>query len=72
VTAAGGEQETANSDVVGDLPENAPDGAANKMPAQARGPSIVDASEGTTLDPLLNKTYDLNYPKTVPSATDLK
>ena len=25
-----------------------------------------DASEGTALDPLLNKTYDLNYPKTVP------
>ena len=26
-----------------------------------------DASEGTPLDPLLNKTYDLNYAKTVPS-----
>jgi UPF0755 protein len=25
-----------------------------------------DASEGTALDPLLNTTYDLNFPKTVP------
>jgi len=72
VTAASGEQETANSDAVGNLPENASDGAANKTPSQARGPSIVDASEGTPLDPLLNKTYDLNYPKTVPSAADLQ
>jgi UPF0755 protein len=27
-----------------------------------------DASEGTPLDPLLNKTYDLNYAKTVPTS----
>ncbi len=27
---------------------------------------IFDASEGTPLDPLLNKTYDLNYAKTIP------
>jgi UPF0755 protein len=27
---------------------------------------IYDASEGTPLDPLRDKTYDLNYPKTVP------
>ncbi len=27
---------------------------------------VIDASEGTRLDPLLNKTYDLNSPKTVP------
>jgi len=27
---------------------------------------VFDASEGTPLDPLLNKTYDLNYAKTVP------
>jgi UPF0755 protein len=25
-----------------------------------------DASEGTRLDPLLNKTYDLSYAKVVP------
>jgi len=29
-------------------------------------PRIFDASEGTPLDPLLNKTFDLNYAKTVP------
>ena len=46
-------------------------------PASAAGPTqsarleggrapIYDASEGTPLDPLLNKTWDLNSPKTVP------
>jgi UPF0755 protein len=30
-------------------------------------PRAFDASEGTALDPLLNTTYDLNYPKVVPS-----
>jgi UPF0755 protein len=39
---------------------------------QARGPSIVDVSEGTPLDPLRDKTYDLNYPKSVPAAADLQ
>lgn len=29
-------------------------------------PRAFDASEGTSLDPLLNTTYDLNYPKVVP------
>ena len=29
-------------------------------------PRAFDASEGTPLDPLLNRTYDLNYPKVVP------
>ncbi len=28
--------------------------------------AIFDASEGTPMDPLLDKTYDLNHPKTVP------
>jgi len=28
---------------------------------------VFDASEGTPLDPLLNKSWDLNYPHTVPS-----
>jgi hypothetical protein len=32
-----------------------------------RRPAAFDASEGTLLDPLLNTTYDLNFPKTVPS-----
>jgi UPF0755 protein len=44
-----------------------PIGAAQpNRPAGAR-PHAFDASEGTRLDPLLNTTYDLNYPKTVPS-----
>jgi UPF0755 protein len=30
-------------------------------------PRVIDASEGTPLDPLLNKTYDLNYAKVVPA-----
>jgi UPF0755 protein len=29
-------------------------------------PKAFDASEGTRLDPLRNKTFDLNSPKTVP------
>jgi UPF0755 protein len=33
---------------------------------QVAHPPIYDASEGTPLDPLLDKTYDLNYAKTVP------
>jgi UPF0755 protein len=32
-----------------------------------RRPRAFDASEGTPLDPLLNKTYDLNYAKVVPA-----
>jgi UPF0755 protein len=31
-------------------------------------PRILDASEGTALDPLLNKSWDLNSPKTVDPA----
>jgi len=42
--------------------------ALSAAPASAagRGPIIYDASEGTPLDPLLNKTYDLSYAKIVP------
>ncbi|MGA3303372.1 MAG: endolytic transglycosylase MltG [Methylovirgula sp.] len=35
-------------------------------------PAAFDASEGTALDPLRDKTYDLNYAKTVPSSTGLQ
>ena len=35
-------------------------------------PRIYDASEGTPLDPLLNKTYDLSYAKVVPADTAMK
>ncbi len=38
------------------------------QPPTASGqPRIYDASEGTKLDPLLNKTYDLSYAKVVPA-----
>jgi UPF0755 protein len=41
---------------------------AQALPATASGrPRIYDASEGTPLDPLLNKTYDLSYAKVVPA-----
>ena len=41
-------------------------GPAAQHPGATR-PRAFDASEGTPLDPLLNTTYDLNYPKVVPS-----
>src|SRR5271166_4150151 len=41
---------------------------APAQPGTASGrPRIYDASEGTPLDPLLNKTYDLSYAKVVPT-----
>ena len=49
------------------------DGAGAAAPAPASygtasgRPRIYDASEGTPLDPLLNKTYDLSYAKVVPA-----
>ena len=43
--------------------EGAPVASGKSPPVKGR---IVDASEGTKLDPLLDKTYDLNTPKTVP------
>ena len=39
--------------------------AARQLPMVAGRPRIFDASEGTKLDPLLNKTYDLSYTKVV-------
>jgi UPF0755 protein len=43
---------------------------APASPGTASGhPRIYDASEGTPLDPLLNKTYDLSYAKVVPADT---
>jgi len=44
----------------------APAALAPSAPAATHGPIIYDASEGTPLDPLRNKTYDLSYAKTVP------
>ncbi len=39
---------------------------ASTQPTSSGRPRIYDASEGTRLDPLLNKTYDLSYAKSVP------
>ncbi len=39
---------------------------ASQPPTASGRPRIFDASEGTRLDPLLNKTYDLSYAKVVP------
>ncbi len=45
----------------------APASPASPQPPTASGrPRIFDASEGTRLDPLLNRTYDLSYAKVVP------
>jgi len=48
-------------DSAGAAPAQAPPGTASGHPR------IYDASEGTPLDPLLNKTYDLSYAKVVPA-----
>jgi UPF0755 protein len=52
-----------------DLPEQLDGPGANPapQPQNAPRPRAFDASEGTPLDPLRNKTYDLNYAKTVPA-----
>ncbi|WP_342362937.1 endolytic transglycosylase MltG [Terrarubrum flagellatum] len=52
-------------------------GAATDAPASpatgtlppGQRPRVTDASEGTPRDPLKNKTFDLNSPKTVPALT---
>lgn len=52
-----------------ELPSAQPDplrSAANPVEPATRLVRIYDASEGTALDPLKNKTWDLNSPKTVP------
>jgi UPF0755 protein len=41
--------------------------APEPRPQDKEHPAIYDVSEGTKLDPLLDTTYDLNHPKTVPS-----
>ncbi len=41
---------------------------ATAAPTASGRPRIFDASEGTKLDPLLNKTYDLSYAKVVPTS----
>jgi UPF0755 protein len=50
----------------------APPAQAPAAPQKLAHAKIIDVSEGTALDPLLDHTYDLNYPKTVPSTTSSK
>ena len=52
---------TTLADVTGPAPAQASPGTASGKPR------IYDASEGTPLDPLRNKTYDLSYAKVVPA-----
>ena len=69
--ATGGKQQPADPAARGSPPQDEAESAANKT-SQSKGPSVIDASEGTPLDPLLNKTYDLDYAKSVPSSADVK
>jgi hypothetical protein len=45
---------------------SAPATAGAATPAAAMRPRGFDASEGTSLDPLRNRTYDLSYAKAIP------
>ncbi len=57
----------------GDLADRSDEAGTSPAPQPQNAEAAVhrarafDASEGTPLDPLRNKTYDLNYPKTVPA-----
>ncbi len=51
----------------GGLGPVAPAAAVAQYGTASGRPRIYDASEGTKLDPLLNKTYDLSYAKVVPT-----
>jgi UPF0755 protein len=54
------------SELAGSDKANAAAAAQAQQPTASGRPRIFDASEGTKLDPLLNKTYDLSYAKVVP------
>ena len=45
----------------------APGQPAGRVPPRQGNRRTLDASEGTARDPLLNRNYDLNTPKTVPA-----
>jgi UPF0755 protein len=52
------------------IPEDEPRGVsafASVQPGSPNGKRILDASEGTPLDPLKNRTWDLNSAKSVPA-----
>jgi UPF0755 protein len=55
-------------DIEGDAMAYAPVAAPGAMAANGK-PKIYDASAGTALDPLLDKSWDLNSPKTVDRST---
>jgi UPF0755 protein len=61
---------TAEAGALPEPPAGAPQESPQEPPPQQSGPpkrpKAFDASQGTPLDPLRNKTYDLNYAKTVP------
>ncbi|MEJ0093911.1 MAG: endolytic transglycosylase MltG [Methylocella sp.] len=67
--ASGGD--APQSDSLDRLPVAAAPDPPPPVAATPNGPvshaRIIDVSEGTPLDPLLDKTYDLNYAKNVPS-----
>jgi UPF0755 protein len=71
VMTAAGDQQPADPAIEGP-PQGEAGSAANKVPPQSKSARAIDASEGTPLDPLLNKTYDLNYAKSVPSSAEVK
>jgi UPF0755 protein len=48
-----------------------PAASAPAAPQKMAHAKVIDVSEGTPLDPLLDHTYDLNYPKTVPVPSTL-
>jgi UPF0755 protein len=63
---------SASPQAITDAPQGAdlvppPEAAPNAAQKQGKARSVVDVSEGTALDPLLNTTYDLNYAKDVPA-----
>ena len=60
--AADGPPPSALAETPSRLAAYAPQAAA---PGALR-PRVIDASEGTPLDPLRNRTFDLNSPKTIP------
>jgi UPF0755 protein len=53
-------------EIPGDARSDSAQISGSSTDAAVKAPRIYDASEGTNFDPLRNRTYDLNYTKTVP------
>lgn len=53
-------------------PESAPTEVASAASAQRPRPRAFDASEGTALDPLRDRSWDLTTPKTVPPGASFR